>query len=130
MIIRKLALNEPGDFELLVLHVKQLYAELFGEAIVPSPEVVARFRQQVAERNPAHWAFLGLAASGEPICLATLAESFSFFARGHYGIINELWVRSDARSQGIGGAMLAHCQAFGRERGWERIDVSAPDSNA
>ena len=91
MIIRKLALDEPGDFELLVLHVKQLYAELFG-----------------------------------PICLATLAESFSFFARGHYGIINELWVRSDARSRGAGARMIEHCAELGRKRGWRRIDVSAP----
>lgn len=124
--IRELNLAEPTDFDLLLAHIEKLYAELFGASAVPSLEVVARLRQQIASRPPLHWAFLASDADREPVALATLAEAFAVFAHGHYGIISELWVRPDARGQGVGGDMIEHCVNFGRARGWQRIDVSAP----
>lgn len=126
LTIRELFLRDPRDLELLVSHIEQLYTELFGARAVPTLHEVQHLRDELTERNPPHWAFLARDADGDPVALATLAESFAVFARGYYGVINELWVRKDARSQGVGARMLEHVKGFGRERGWQRIDVSAP----
>ena len=56
----------------------------------------------------------------------TLAQTFSYFAHGSYGILNELWVNSEFRSQGVGEAVITYCENFARTQGWQRIDVSAP----
>jgi GNAT superfamily N-acetyltransferase len=123
--IRELDLEDDRDFELMVVHIEKLYTELFGPNAVPSLQDLARLRHQLSTR-PMSWVFLARDADGEPLAFVTLAESFAVFARGHYGIIGELWVRKDARSQGAGALMLEHCKAFGHARGWKRIDVSAP----
>jgi GNAT superfamily N-acetyltransferase len=130
MQIRQLALEDPADFELLFGAIEPLFTELFGASAAPEPSTIARVREQLEQRPAAFWAFLATDAAASPLALLTLAESFAVFAHGHYGIINELWVRADARSQGVGARMLEHCQAFGRERGWYRIDVSAPSNPA
>jgi GNAT superfamily N-acetyltransferase len=124
--IRELLLGEPRDFELCVSHIEALYAELFGPGGLPTLHDVQQLREQLAGRGPLHWAFLARDADGAAVGFMTLAESFAIFARGRYGIINELWVHPDARAQGVGAALLLHCKAFGRARGWRRIDVTAP----
>lgn len=126
MNIRQLNLSSAADFAQLALHIERLYAELFGARAVPSRSDLEHLR----ERLPAddHWAFLIEDAERAPAAFFTLAEAFAVFARGEYGIINELWVRPDVRSRGVGALALEHCRAFGKERGWKRIDVSAPAS--
>lgn len=124
--IRELNVADAEDFELLITHIEKLYGELFGTGAGPSPDDLVQLRRDIATRAPRHWAFLARDDAGEPIALATLAESFAIFARGYYGIINELWVRSDRRRAGAGAAMLDTLTRFGRSRGWRRIDVSAP----
>jgi GNAT superfamily N-acetyltransferase len=123
--IRELDLHDHRDFELMVVHIEKLYTELFGASAVPSLQDLERLREQLGAK-PMNWVFLARDADLEPVALVTLAESFAVFAGGHYGIIGELWVRGDARSQGVGAIMIEHCKAFGHARGWKRIDVSAP----
>jgi GNAT superfamily N-acetyltransferase len=123
--IRELDLQDDRDFELMVVHIEKLYTELFGPSAVPSLQDLALLRDQL-EARPTSWVFLARDADLEPVALVTLAESFAVFAGGRYGIIGELWVRGDARSQGAGARMIEHCKSFGRARGWKRIDVSAP----
>jgi GNAT superfamily N-acetyltransferase len=55
-----------------------------------------------------------------------LSEGYAMFARGAFGQITELYVRPDLRSAGIAGRLLDTAVAHGRERGWRRIDVGAP----
>lgn len=126
LTFRELDLAEDADFEQLAQHVERLYRELFGREAVPAPSELQRLREEATTHSPSHWAFLARDADPAPVAFFTLAEAFAIFARGRYGIINELWVRPDARSQGVGARVLDHCRAFGTERGWRRIDVSAP----
>jgi len=72
-----------------------------------------------------HWAYKVL-IEGNVVAFFTLTESFSFFAHGQYGIIKELWVKPEFRSQGVGGQVLQMIKDLAKEKGWERIDVSAP----
>jgi GNAT superfamily N-acetyltransferase len=58
--------------------------------------------------------------------LITLQESFSFYADGKYGKINEMYIKPDYRSKGIGKKLLASVIKVGKDKNWKRIDVTAP----
>lgn len=106
--------------------LENLYAELFGPQAVLPAEVAQAALEDWHRNGRAHWAFRATDEVGDMVAFFTLAESFAFFAHGAYGILNELWVRPDARSRGVGREILQFCGDFARQRGWERIDVSAP----
>jgi GNAT superfamily N-acetyltransferase len=124
MEIRELSASR--DAEEIARHLCLLYTELFGPSAALSE---ADFRTAVGQwerdQRP-HWAFQFLDDSGRTAAFCTLGESFAFFAHGTYGILNELWVNPELRSQGVGAQVIEFCVRFARDRGWGRIDVSAP----
>ena len=65
---------------------------------------------------------------GEMMGILTLAVGFAIYANGDYGIINEMYVIPEARSQGIGEALVQEAISLGRRQDWSRIDVTAPES--
>lgn len=66
----------------------------------------------------------------EPLGLLTLVEGFAIYANGAYGVIPEMYVIPEARSSGVGRRLIESAVQIGRERGWSRIDVTAPESPA
>jgi len=70
--------------------------------------------------------FIALDSSENPVGVITLAETFAIYAGGNYGIINELYVTPEYRSRGVGRMLLDRVKVFANERGWERVDVTAP----
>ena len=60
----------------------------------------------------------------------TLTETFAIYAGGRYGVIDELYVEPALRSAGIGRLLLEEAVAVARERGWRRLDVTAPPGAA
>ena len=106
-------------------YIGLLYSELFNEEAVPSNEVFNHLFSQMNDTNNSHEAYC-LKENNETIAFFTLAESFSIFAHGKYGIINELWVAKQFRSKGIGKAVIQEILKIGTDKKWKRIDVSAP----
>ncbi len=120
------ALDKPSDFDEIVFFISQLFTELMGPEAVPGEAMVEHIRQQWLSDSAGHWAFQALNEAGEVLAFVTLAEAFSIFAHGKYGIINELWVSPNHRSHGVGAEMLKFCKQFAARQGWERLDVTAP----
>ena len=60
--------------------------------------------------------------------VVTVAEAFAFYAGGAYGIVQEMYVVPHRRSAGIGTRLLDAVKSLAGERGWRRIDVTAPES--
>lgn len=108
-------------------YIGLLYSELFDDKAIPSKEQFDDMLSQLHKQDTFHEAFC-LQQANETLAFFTLAESFAIFANGKYGIINELWVNSKVRSKGIGKQALQEIIKIGTERGWTRIDVSAPVS--
>ena len=48
------------------------------------------------------------------------------YAGGEFGLVPECYVRPDARSRGVGHALLDAVRAHGREAGWSRLEVTTP----
>lgn len=74
-------------------------------------------------------AFLAEDSSGRPVGVATIAVAFAVYANGHYGIINEMYVVPEYRSEGVGAQLVNAIATYGRQQGWRRIDVTAPESD-
>jgi ribosomal protein S18 acetylase RimI-like enzyme len=106
-------------------YIGLLYSELFDEQAVPSEDLFDNIFSQLKDPNNNHDAYC-LKENNETVAFFTLSESFSIFAHGRYGIINELWVNKEFRSQGVGKTVIQEILKIGFKRSWKRIDVSAP----
>jgi GNAT superfamily N-acetyltransferase len=62
-----------------------------------------------------------------PIGVLLLSEGYALFAMGAFGQITELYVRPEYRSAGIAARLVEAAALLGKERGWHRIEVGAPD---
>jgi GNAT superfamily N-acetyltransferase len=67
--------------------------------------------------------------AGGLAAVATLAESFAIYANGRYGILLEMYVAPAHRSMGLGAELLQRAAAYGKSRGWSRIEVTAPEGD-
>jgi GNAT superfamily N-acetyltransferase len=72
-------------------------------------------------------ALVAFDGDGTVAAVATLVESFALYANGRYGILLEMYVAPAHRSSGLGAQLLRHAAAYGRTRGWSRIEVTAPE---
>jgi GNAT superfamily N-acetyltransferase len=71
-------------------------------------------------------AFVAIAENGEVLGMITIAESFAIYAGGCYGAINELYVPPKHRDKNVGKMLVETAKDYGRDRGWKRLDVTAP----
>jgi GNAT superfamily N-acetyltransferase len=62
----------------------------------------------------------------EPVGVMMISESASIYACGMFGVITELYVVPDKRSQGIADLLINAGAVLGRGRSWGRLEVGAP----
>lgn len=107
--------------------VTALLRELGDEAEDVGTLDEERLRRQWAAAADRFQVFVARDESGGVAALATLSESFAIYANGNYGVIDEMYVAPAFRSQGLGKRLVDAIKAVGREKGWSRIDVTAPE---
>ena len=111
--------------------VFDLVESLLSELVEEGEETGALDREALSreweEEGRRHRAFLA-SSGGSHVGVITITEAFALYAGGRYGIINEMYVKSDFRSEGLGSLLIEAAKSLGRERGWRRIDVTAPES--
>lgn len=66
--------------------------------------------------------------NGQILGVLTLSVAFAIYANGEYGVIDEMYVDPRFRSSGIGARLVEAAIDIGRDHGWSRIDVTAPES--
>ncbi|WP_372368133.1 GNAT family N-acetyltransferase [Candidatus Uabimicrobium sp. HlEnr_7] len=59
----------------------------------------------------------------------TVVQAFAVYANGYYGIINEMYVEPEYRWHGIGAKLIEAAITWGKDKGWPRVDVTAPESS-
>jgi len=60
------------------------------------------------------------------IGFAALCESHSINAKGAYGIIQELYIMPEYRSQNIGKDLIVKIVAFAKSKQWKRLELCTP----
>jgi len=62
----------------------------------------------------------------QTIGFISICESFSLYADGRFGIIQELYVVEEYRSKHVGRELIKFATEFGKEKGWKRLEVCTP----
>lgn len=60
------------------------------------------------------------------IGFGSLCESHSLYTEGAFGIIQELYVMPDYRSQNIGQTLIHEMVGFAKSREWKRLELCTP----
>jgi len=58
--------------------------------------------------------------------IITITESQSIYAGGTYALLDEMYIKPEFRSSGIGFSFIDKIKDLGKQRNWKRIDVTAP----
>ena len=114
----------PVVFRLVGALLKEL-GEEGEEAGALDVDALSDLQWQLGDR---HIALLALTGSGVPASVLTLSESFAIYANGRFGVINEMYVVPEYRDTRIGVSLISAAASHGQQRGWRRIDVTAPEA--
>lgn len=114
--------------ETVLVSVERLLRELGEEGEEAGVRDHAELARVWREEEPRCLALLAIDERGDCVGALTLVETFAIYAGGRHGIINEMYVAPEQRSAGTGARLIAEAAAVGRERGWRRIEVTAPEA--
>ena len=73
-------------------------------------------------------AFIAYDQDNNPIGLITIAEAFAIYNGGDFGVITELYVDRNCRSNGIGELLLQSAYDFSNSMNWNKLEVGAPNA--
>lgn len=76
-------------------------------------------------QNGIYAAFV-LGLDDEPSGVLTLCESHALYAGGAFGIVQECYVKPEARSRGCGRLLLEAAEKHARRSGWTRLELTTP----
>jgi GNAT superfamily N-acetyltransferase len=116
----------PDEIETVLTFVEKLLRELEDEGNEFEGIDQEKVFREMAENQARFHPFLAKNERGEVVGVMTVVETFAIYAGGNYGVIDELYVSPEYRSEGVGEQFIKVVKAFGRERGWMRIEVTAP----
>jgi GNAT superfamily N-acetyltransferase len=80
------------------------------------------------QRKDQFYVLVARESTGQILGVLTLSLGFAIYANGEYGVIDEMYVDPEHRSAGVGSMLVERAVKIGREKGWNRIDVTAPES--
>ncbi len=69
-------------------------------------------------------------AGSQAVGVIMLNECMAIYAGGRFGEITELYVSPAHRSKGIAPILITAATSIGRQKGWKRLEVGAPDQPA
>ena len=109
-----------------LLRALMVYYEI---ALLPNERLI-RIVEHVM-RLPLAW-YLVAEVDGEVVGALQLNERYSTWSGAPFGYVEDFCVAEGWRSRGVGAALLAHAEGWGRRLGWSRValDVLATNGDA
>lgn len=118
---------EEEEINLGIELLEALYSEL-GEESESINFLSATFLKNIFESGKTVFYMISLEDKAN-IGFFTLTTSQAIYAGGQYGIIDEMYVIPKYRSMKIGSSIIHEIKNIGKEKGWKRIDVTAPTNS-
>lgn len=115
-----------GDVAAAAAGIGELLEELGGEG--PSTAELEAATRKLVE-DPAAGALFVAEAGGEIVGVLAASWQHAVHVPGRYGVVQDLWVRSDWRSRAIGRELLEALAALAREQGISRLEVGLPQDS-
>ncbi|MFM0341494.1 GNAT family N-acetyltransferase [Paraburkholderia fungorum] len=126
IILTRIRPVAPTDARSVARLVDALLVELHNGELEPADRVcIAEAVLAQTSRNYGYLAFEG----DSPVGVLLMTEGMAIYAGGAFGQITELYVQPQFRSGGVAAALVREAVKFGKERGWKRLDVGAPDQH-
>lgn len=117
----------PGEAAIASRFIAALLEELSGGEAVQSDQLLPVAEEVLRTGSVAGFV---AATAGRQVGLLMLNECAAVYAGGRFGEITELYVEPDWRSKGVAAALVAAASEHGRQHGWKRLEVGAPDQPA
>ena len=109
--------------------VSELLAKLFEEVgHTPTASEIAAIFLQI-DSDDFHSTLLALDDDEDVVGVLTLVESLALYAGGRIGVVNELYVVPEYRSEGVGKLLLDAAKELAESRGWVRLEVTTPGAD-
>jgi len=106
--------------------VSELLAALFEEVgHTPTASKIAEIFLHI-DSDDFHSTLLALDDDDQAVGILTIVESLALYAGGRIGVVNELYVVPEFRSEGVGKLLLDEAKALAESRGWLRLEVTTP----
>lgn len=106
--------------------VSFLLAALFEEVEgSPDAEEINEIFAEM-EADDSHSTLLALDKDGDIVGIVTVVECLSISAGGKYGVINELYVVPEYRSEKVGKMLVDEVKSLAEGRNWKRIELTTP----
>lgn len=115
-------LADPSDTASVAILLAALFEEV--EHTPDAEEIAEIFAEIDADDN--HSTLLALNEDEDIVGILTLVECLSISAGGKYGVLNELYVVPEYRSEGVGGMLVDEAKALAEARDWKRLEVTTP----
>ncbi len=116
----------PQDAATLAALVAEL-ARWEGKSTPPAS--AAQLRDWLAADPPPFRALLA-SRNGAAVGYLAFYQAFSLFKPGPVLLVENVYVRPEARGAGVGRRLLAHAAAEARRRGWTRLELNVSQANA
>lgn len=111
--------NDTGAVALLI-------AALFEEVEhTPDAEEIADMFADI-DADDSHSTLLALDDDEDIVGVLTIVECLSISAGGKYGVLNELYVVPEYRSEGVGRLLVEQAKELADMREWKRLEVTTP----
>ena len=112
------------DIDSIIFLLKELYLEL-GEESESVNFLNEEFLNRILNSEQTE-IFLAKTMDHELTGVLTLTESQSIYAGGTYALLDEMYIKPEFRSSGIGTSFIDKIKELGKKRNWKRIDVTVP----
>lgn len=113
---------DPSDAVAVSILLAALFEEVEGS---PDAEDIHEMFAEI-EEDDSHSTLLALNEDGDIVGIMTIVECLSISAGGKYGVINELYVVPEYRSEGVGKLLVAEVKELAEHRNWKRLEVTTP----
>lgn len=67
--------------------------------------------------------------TNETVGMITIAQGTAIYNGGDFGVITELYVDRNIRSNGIGRLLIKNALEFARTQNWNKVEVGAPNKD-
>lgn len=126
IIIEKAAANDSHDIAIMVGALLDEIMSAMGTKAFnfDLKETIDRLKDFLNREK--YFVFVARNPSGVAVGFVSLAESHALYAEGAFGTIPELYVRPEYRSNHVGYQLVSQAIAFGKSRGWKRLEVTTP----